>query len=330
VTGELDIDLAEAAIEDGDMNSDTSAFAEQPIDLIEPTDLAITEAGANDIAAPEDLGAPTSERNVEEVDDTKNSIDLAQTIVDEDLTADSPGVSYESDMLEQSYADPASDRARLGELAVEAEDLGDSSPNSEITARQLDAVDFGQTKREPSVISESKSADDVLTDNVTEQEVIADQNEDPLTNAAKTVTLPDQTDTVDLRNAPDNKALVTALAERGLELEAVEKFDFSDNPIQEYRESGPAEDIGYAVTAWNDQIAPSIATGATREHFEAYDQQHGLEGHQRLAGVYDYFLGNDAIKSGGEREDGTLDVTGGRHRLEQARLKGVAYLPVRK
>ncbi|MDQ1084562.1 MULTISPECIES: hypothetical protein [Microbacterium] len=134
----------------------------------------------------------------------------------------------------------------------------------------------------------------------------------------------------DLGNSPENEALTSALAEKGLSLESVYRFDYSDNPVLGYRESAPPEDIAYAVNAWNDHVAPGIASGATREDFAAYDQEHGLGGHEQLAGVYDYMLGNDAIKSGGEREDGSLDVTGGRHRLEQARLNGVQYLPVRK
>lgn len=141
----------------------------------------------------------------------------------------------------------------------------------------------------------------------------------------------DQTDRAgDFGNSPDNEALMSALADKGLSLEPVELFDFSDNPILGYRESAPAEDIAYAVTAWNDQVAPGIAAGATREDFAAYDREHGLEGHRQLAGVYDYMLGGDAIKSGGERAGGLFDVTGGRHRLQQACLNGVSYLPVRK
>lgn len=141
----------------------------------------------------------------------------------------------------------------------------------------------------------------------------------------------DQTDRAgDFGNSPDNEALMSALADKGLSLEPVELFDFSDNPILGYRESAPAEDIAYAVNAWNDQVAPGIAAGATREDFAAYDREHGLDGHRQLAGVYDYMLGGDAIKSGGERAGGLFDVTGGRHRLQQARLNGVAYLPVRK
>lgn len=131
-------------------------------------------------------------------------------------------------------------------------------------------------------------------------------------------------------NSPDNHALTSALTDRGISLEPVDRFDYSDNPVLGYRESAPPEDIAYAVITWNDQIAPGLASGATREDFAAYDQEHGLEGHQRLAGVYDYMLGDDAITSGGQREDGSLDVNGGRHRIEQARLHGIQYLPVRK
>lgn len=132
----------------------------------------------------------------------------------------------------------------------------------------------------------------------------------------------------DLRNAPDNPALAKALADLGRELWAVDELDYSDNPILDYRESGPAADIAYAVVTWNEQIAPGIAAGAVRDDFVAYDASHGLEGRRRLAGVYDWLLGDDAIVSGGVKSTGKLDVTGGRHRLEQARINGVQFLPI--
>jgi hypothetical protein len=133
----------------------------------------------------------------------------------------------------------------------------------------------------------------------------------------------------DLRNAPDNAALADQLSARGLRLGAVDDFDFRDNPVLGYRESAPPQDIAYAVQRWDDTIAPGLATGATREDFAAYDDQHGLVGHQRLSGVWDYFLGDDAIKSGGLKPNGKLDVNGGRHRLTQAGLLGITHLPFR-
>jgi hypothetical protein len=111
-----------------------------------------------------------------------------------------------------------------------------------------------------------------------------------------------------LQNSPDNQQLVGALAEKGFELQPIDKLDYRDNPILNYRESAPPEDIGYAVRTWNEQIAPGIANGAAREDFEQWDRDHDLQGHERLAGVYDYFLGDDAIWSGGVHDDGTLDV----------------------
>lgn len=134
---------------------------------------------------------------------------------------------------------------------------------------------------------------------------------------------------LDTDNSPENAALVDALARQGFELGAVGDFDYEDNPVLEYRKA-PPEDIAYAVQTWNDQVAPGIASGATREDFEAWDQANGLTGHQRLAGVYDYFLGSDAIHSGGTTPRGGLDVGGGRHRLDQAKALGVKYLPFRR
>jgi hypothetical protein len=130
-------------------------------------------------------------------------------------------------------------------------------------------------------------------------------------------------------NSPTNTALVTALQREGLELGAVSDFDYADNPVLEYGKA-PPEDIAYAVQTWNERIAPGIAEGRTREDFEAWDQANGLTGHQRLAGVYDYFLGDDAIWSGGRTAGGGLDVGGGRHRLDQAKALGVKYLPFRR
>lgn len=132
-------------------------------------------------------------------------------------------------------------------------------------------------------------------------------------------------DTARLVNSPENGRLVAALAERGLTLEPVARFDYSDNPILGYRASGQPDDIAYAVRAWNDQIAPGIAAGASRADFAAYDEEHGLEGQRRLAGVYDYMLGDPVW--GDERADGTLAPGGGRHRIEQARRSGVGFLP---
>ena len=130
-------------------------------------------------------------------------------------------------------------------------------------------------------------------------------------------------------NDPENAALVDALAAKGLELGAVDDFDYTDNPLLDYRKA-PAEDIAYAVRTWNDHIAPRIAHGATREDFAAWDDAQGLTGHQRLSHVYDYFLGSDAIHGGGRTSRGGLDVGGGRHRLEQAKALGVKYLPFRR
>lgn len=136
-------------------------------------------------------------------------------------------------------------------------------------------------------------------------------------------------DTTATGNVPQNTALLDALAAQGLELGAVEAFDYADNPVLGYGKA-PAEEIAYAVQAWNDQIAPGIANGATREDFATWDDARGLVGHHRLSNVYDYFLGSEAIHSGGTTSRNGLDVGGGRHRLEQAKALGVKYLPFRR
>ena len=133
--------------------------------------------------------------------------------------------------------------------------------------------------------------------------------------------------TQDLRNSPDNAALVSALEDMGLSLQPVARFDYRDNPILGYRESAPPADVAYAVKMWDEQIAPGIATGAKREDFAAYDEEHGLEGHQRLAGVYDYMLGDPIW--GDVRPNGTINPGGGRHRLDQAYLNDVSFVPFR-
>ena len=58
-------------------------------------------------------------------------------------------------------------------------------------------------------------------------------------------------------NDPENAALVDALAAKGLELGAVDDFDYTDNPLLDYRKA-PAEDIAVRTAPLNH---PNGATG---------------------------------------------------------------------
>lgn len=123
-------------------------------------------------------------------------------------------------------------------------------------------------------------------------------------------------------------ALDSALAARGLRMGDVNSFDFSDNPITSWGKAS-RDDVEWAVSRWDDTIAPGIAQGATRADFETMDAQNGSGDMRRLAPVWDYFLGDDAIHGGGSLPGGGMDVGGGRHRLQVARDLGIRFLPIR-
>jgi hypothetical protein len=120
------------------------------------------------------------------------------------------------------------------------------------------------------------------------------------------------------------------LSDRGLELVDVDEFDFADNPITDWDKSDGEENTRWAVERWNDTIAPGIASGATRQDFENYDNLHGAGDWRKLAMVWDMFLGNDPIVAGGAGPNGKLGVVGGRHRIQAAIAVGVRFLPVRR
>ncbi|MCW2695095.1 MAG: hypothetical protein JWR62_180 [Modestobacter sp.] len=225
----------------------------------------------------------------------------------------------EGDVLELREDDHPPPSEGTPDAAAPTWDLAEESSSADAGPPAADAASDGSARAE-------QPLEDDATDPLIEDTVPPVDDGD---RAAMDAVRGDGGAAADLRNVPENAALAEQLSARGLRLGAVEEFDFADNPVLGYRPSGPAEDIGYAVQRWDDTIAPGLATGATREDFAAHDARHGLAGHESLAGVWDYFLGSDAIKSGGVRPNGKLDVTGGRHRLEQARLLGIHHLPFR-
>lgn len=330
-----------------DLGHDAARDASDEAAPAEADDLGGVDPGVPDVADAQEVEAPADSTGEDLT--ASGDEDLSESEQPGDAPADDvPGATSEAD--ESSLAE---DDAQLPEVEANPSDTGsDAEQPEEPDETEADPeaqADLPDAGPEPSVNELTDAARDaarpadelraeydadvadVLTGDAPSDADPAEADEAPTVESSDEPEVSDQTDApADLGNSPENEALTSALADKGLSLEPVDRFDYSDNPVLGYRESAPSEDVAYAVNTWNDQIAPGIAEGATREDFAAYDEEHGLEGHQRLAGVYDYMLGDDAIRSGGEREDGSLDVTGGRHRLEQARLNGVQYLPVKK
>ena len=106
------------------------------------------------------------------------------------------------------------------------------------------------------------------------------------------------------------------LSQLGLTALDVSAADLASNPILDgdpgaatFGKGGLTRaDYRWAVQTWNDTIGPGVARGRTRDDF------------------YDMFLGSDRIRVS-RRGDGSLDVTGGRHRLLIARELGIKSLP---
>lgn len=305
-----------------------------------PDEAEANDLGGADLSAPEaadarDIEAPADSDG----EDLTAPDDAAESDTPTDDAPDGEsslaGDDSEPTQAESSTSDietvPDSDLPEEPEVEPDAQtDVTDAEPELSVDELTEAARDEARPTQELRAEYDADVAN-VLGDDTPSDAHPTEAEEVPAVESFDPPEASDRTDLpADLGNSPENVALTSALADKGLSLEPVDRFDYSDNPVLGYRESAPSEDVAYAVNTWNDQIAPGIAEGATREDFAAYDEEHGLEGHQRLAGVYDYMLGDDAIRSGGEREDGSLDVTGGRHRLEQARLNGVQYLPVKK
>jgi hypothetical protein len=129
-------------------------------------------------------------------------------------------------------------------------------------------------------------------------------------------------------SGPD-PALVARLNELGLDLTPVSSFDFSSNPIVSWNHASPDEH-SWAMRQWNDTIALGLAAGATREDFEAMDRASGAGDMNRLAMVWDMFLGSDAITPERANDAGMRDVVDGRHRIATAQNLGVLFLPTRR
>lgn len=330
-------DLSEPVAEGPDVTPQTTAKSEEAVDLGETpdtVDVAAEEPQDWQVGAVVDLGhdeAPEApqEADIAEVDDLGGSDSGVPEGADAQ-EVEAPVDDAGEDLRSPMNADVTEEEPDSIDVALEnRREAADTEPEASVEELTEGARDEARHAEE---LREEYEADvaDVLADDAPPDTEIAGPAEIAVPEIADAPEPSDQAGAVaDLGNSPENEALTSALAEKGLTLEPVDRFDYGDNPVLGYRESAPPEDVAYAVNTWNDQIAPGIAAGATRDEFAAYDQEHGLEGHQRLSGVYDYMLGDDAIKSGGEREDGKLDVTGGRHRLEQARLGGVQYLPVK-
>jgi hypothetical protein len=343
-------DIADAPAEPIDTGADAAVPGAAPDLTDEPVDLA-EASSVEDLAEPADNSS--SDGLPDEGADMDDAVDLGEPPDKPDEAGEAPQDWQEGEIIDLSHDDisdtepaDAVDPADGEDLAESAGDAAGESPEPSETpgedlAEELasDATDVsavaepdGTDPPEPSVEELTEAAreearpTEELRENYDAQ--VADllgSNAPDQADATEVQDAPDQSDAADMGNSPENEGLASALAERGLTLEPVERFDYSDNPILDYRASGQPDEIAYAVTAWNDQIAPRIAAGATREDFAVYDQEHGLEGQQQLAGVYDYMLGDPVW--GNERSDGTLNPGGGRHRLEQARENGIKYLP---
>lgn len=123
-------------------------------------------------------------------------------------------------------------------------------------------------------------------------------------------------------------ALASALAERGLLEIPVSSAGFADNPVVSWVHATRA-DVEWAVDRWDTVVSKVAARGGGRDELAARDERDGTTGTMRqLAGVWDMFLGSDAITVS-EEAGGGLSVVDGRHRLLVAAEMGVERLPAR-
>lgn len=119
------------------------------------------------------------------------------------------------------------------------------------------------------------------------------------------------------------------LADRGMIEFDVAQADFSDNPIiGSFARSDDLTlaDYRWAVQTWDQVVRPGLSRGMSRADFAARDTERGAPSLRRTADVYDLFLGARAIRLV-RREDGTLNPSGGRHRIAVARELGIDRLP---
>jgi multidrug efflux pump subunit AcrA (membrane-fusion protein) len=120
------------------------------------------------------------------------------------------------------------------------------------------------------------------------------------------------------------------LADRGFADVDVALADYSDNPIVgKFGRGGCTRaDYRWAVTTWDEVIRPGLDNGMTRDDFAARDAVRAARSPRSFAEVYDMFLGENCIRID-RLPDGTLRVSGGRHRIEVARELGVTRLPAK-
>lgn len=127
---------------------------------------------------------------------------------------------------------------------------------------------------------------------------------------------------------------VDGLSQLGLTELDVSAADLDSNPILDGAPGAAAfgkggltrADFRWAVQTWNDTVGPGIARGKTRDDFAARDAASSAPPLRRTADVYDLFVASDRIRVN-RRPDGTLDITGGRHRLQIAKELGIKTLP---
>lgn len=127
---------------------------------------------------------------------------------------------------------------------------------------------------------------------------------------------------------------VSGLSKLGMTELDVSAADLASNPILDgdpgaatFGKGGLTRaDFRWAVQTWSDTVGPGVARGQTRDDFAARDAASSAPPLRRTADVYDLFLGSDRIRVN-RRPDGSLDITGGRHRLLIARELGIKTLP---
>lgn len=88
------------------------------------------------------------------------------------------------------------------------------------------------------------------------------------------------------------------------------------------------EDAKLHTQQLNEIVVPWVRAGAVGEDFRALDQSLGKDPHNGYYETYRLFYGNEPIAVG-RTSEGSLDITGGRHRIYMAKEQGLQKLPVR-
>lgn len=292
-----------------------SVSASEGLGMDEQTDapLGIADdvppADRSELAPLDDVEEPASG---DELESAADDAEHALAVEDTELIAE-----YGVGGIEADAREPSAEQALAVDDTIE-------SPSTPQQLREGEEVSLRGTSEAASEVDTPKEApDDIdfgIDDPVQDTSVVDDVT--PLAQADT----PD--DALDLRNTPDNDALVERLDENGLTLASVADIDYADNPILDWKESGSKENLQWVVERWDDTIAPAVATGATRDDLAEYDRNTNAPPDRQLANAFDTMVGDDAIRVNA-RDDGSLDPIGGRHRAEMAKRAGVEYLPVR-